>query len=188
MTKGRSNFNLLVVRGELYAVGGDCGYFNNTTSIEKLDKVSGEWRVVTELGEGRNGCGAACMGSKIYVFGGGLGGNDSTTWNFFDVETEEWASASTSVVHRQLPREFGCCSAVVVPSSNFTYTSLFIGSFLLSLLRDHFLFHSPALLSFSNKHSMGAILSALFCILCSVSCVSIVCLCVFRYSQSSGSQ
>ena len=94
---------------------------SNMTSIEKLDKVSGEWRVVTVLeGEERFGCGAACMGSKIYVFGGG--GDLSTTWNFFDVETEQWASASTSVEHRQLPREFCAGSALVVPSSTFTYT------------------------------------------------------------------
>ena len=120
MTKGRSDFNLLVVRGELFAVGDD-GYGSNITSIEKLDKVSGEWRVVTELGENRHGCGAACMGSKIYVFGG-YGSNHTSTWNFFDVETEEWASASTSIEHRKLPRGFYAGSAVVVPSSNFTYT------------------------------------------------------------------
>ena len=118
MTKGRSLCNLLVVRGELYAVGGDS---NNIASIEKLDKVSGEWRVVTELGEGRYGCGAACMGSKIYVFGGD-GGNIRSTWNFFDLETEQWASASVSVEHRRLPRAFDAGSALVVPSSNFTYT------------------------------------------------------------------
>ena len=103
-------------------MGGD-GPGSGITSIEKLDKVSGEWRVVTELGEVRHGCGAACMGSKIYVFGGGsFGGNHTTTWNFFDVETEEWASASVSVEHRQLPRRFDAGSALVVPPSTFTYT------------------------------------------------------------------
>ena len=119
MTKRRYNFNLLVVRSELYAVGGDA-----IISIEKLDKVSGGWRVVTVLeGECRYACGAACMGSKIYVFGGGgLIDNHRSTWNFFDVETEQWASASTSVEHRQLPREFCAGSALVVPSSTFTYT------------------------------------------------------------------
>jgi hypothetical protein len=123
MTKRRYDFDLLVVRGELYAVGGDVPFRgDDMTSIEKLDKVSGEWRVVAELGESRLGCGAACMGSKIYMFGGRHGGNYSTNWNFFDVETEQWASASTSVEHRQLPREFSRGSAVVVPSSTFMYT------------------------------------------------------------------
>ncbi len=113
----------MVVRGELYAVGGDGGVIN-TTSIEKLDKVWGEWREVTELeGEYRRSCGAAaaCMGSKIYVFGGGWG-NHASTRDFFDVETVLWASASTSSVeHRQLPRGFYGGSALVVPSSTFTY-------------------------------------------------------------------
>ncbi len=53
MTKGRRNFNLLVVRGELYAMG-DERYRSSMTSIERLDKVSGEWRVAKEIEEDRS--------------------------------------------------------------------------------------------------------------------------------------
>ena len=100
MTKGRHVLNLVVAEDELYAVGGD-RYVNINLSIEKLSKVSGAWQVVAEIEEYRWGCGAAAVGSKIYVFGGYGGGHEST-WNAFDVTTEQWASASIPAEKRKL--------------------------------------------------------------------------------------
>ena len=114
MTKGRHILNLVVVEDELYAVGGD-GYGNNL-SIEKLSKASGAWQVVAEIDENRWVCSAAAVGSKIYVFGGR--GHEST-WNAFDVTTEQWASASIPAEKRKLSSrsEFYYGKAITVPSS-----------------------------------------------------------------------
>ena len=107
MTRRRSSFKLAVVGGEIYAVGGE-GY----ASIEKLDKGLGVWRVVAEIGESRVFCGVCAVGPKIYVMGGR--GLDST-WNAFDVNARQWASANTSVEDRTLPRDFVLGQALTVP-------------------------------------------------------------------------
>ena len=106
---------------ELYAVGGDI----TSISIEKLDKELGVWRVVAD-GEGRYGCGAAAVGSKIFVFGSDDGVHKQvhkSTWNAFDVITEQWASASISVEDRRLPRDFYYGQALTVPP--FIYSFVF---------------------------------------------------------------
>ena len=114
MTKTRHRFNLVVAEGELYAVGGD----DASMSIEKLDKASGVWRVVTRIGETRNDCGTAVLGSKIYVLGGTNGnGVHDCTWNAFDVLTNKWASASMSYNMRTMPRGFHGGDALTVPPS-----------------------------------------------------------------------
>ena len=120
MTKKRSAFNLVVVEDELYAVGGE-GYGSTSISIEKLDKELGVWRVVAEIGEVRRGCGAAAVGSKIFVFGANNVVHKST-WNAFDVITEQWASASISVEDRRLPRDFFYGQALTVPPMLTKYT------------------------------------------------------------------
>ena len=74
-----------------------------------MDRLTGRWEVVSELkGGNRTGCGATCLGSKIVV----LGGIDDSSfdiensWDSFDVSTRQWASATTPVSARKLPREF----------------------------------------------------------------------------------
>ena len=70
--------------------------------------------------ERRYGCGAAAVGSKIYVFGGGDDvDSHSSTWNAFDVGTGQWASASTPASKRKLSFRggFDAGQALTVPSS-----------------------------------------------------------------------
>ena len=104
MTKFRSRFNLLAVEGELYAV--------TCTTIEKLDKGLGVWRVVAEIGERWFDSGACAVGSKIYVIGGNNGYHESIA---FDVITEQLSSASLSVEDRVLPRGFSRGHASTMP-------------------------------------------------------------------------
>ena len=116
MTKGRCHFNLVVVEDELYAVGGAV----ENLSIEKLSKVSGTWQLVAKADEIQNGCCAAAVGSKIYVFGGYLGfGVLTSTWNAFDVTTEQWANASIPAQNRKISsrNQFYLGMALTVPSS-----------------------------------------------------------------------
>ena len=102
------------MENELYAVGGEP--FTNKLSIEKLSKFSGAWQMVVEIDEIRWGCGAAAVGSKIYVFGGSSDAHKST-WNAFDVGTGQWASASTPASKRKLSSrgEFHSGQAMTVP-------------------------------------------------------------------------
>ena len=95
-------------------VSGD--WYGNILSIEKLSKVSGAWQVVAEIEEDRYACGAAAVGSKIYVFGGY---GHRSTWNAFDVTTEQWASASIPAEKRKLSdrKGFYLGMAITVPSS-----------------------------------------------------------------------
>ena len=114
MVRKRRCFKLVVVENELYAVGGEL----NKLSIEKLSKFSGAWQVVAEIKEDRWGCGAAAVGSKIYVLGGYVDAHIST-WNAFDVGTGQWASASTPASKRKLSSRGGFYGgqALTVPSS-----------------------------------------------------------------------
>ena len=102
----------MVVEDELYAVG---GIYGNYLSIEKLSKVSGTWQVVADIAEVRYGCGAAAVGSKIYVFGG----RGKSTWNAFDVATQQWASVSIPAEKRKLSSRWAFThgQAMTVPSS-----------------------------------------------------------------------
>ena len=115
MTKERCRLTLMVVGDELYAV---CrNQHIEELMIEKLSKVSAAWEVVTTLQEGRLGSSAAVVGSKIYVFGGGLSRIQESTWNAFDVLAGQWASVSVSYENRKLPRnDFSVGTAISVPS------------------------------------------------------------------------
>ena len=114
--RGGCDFYLLVVNNELYAVGGD----ENATevrSIEKMDRLTRVWQVITELNVDRTGSAVVSMGSKIVLLGGGdEGSEERSTWDAFDVISRQWASSTLSAATRRLPRNYfylGC--AVVVP-------------------------------------------------------------------------
>jgi hypothetical protein len=89
MTKGRWNFSLFVFNNELYAVGGDDDGEN--TTIEKRDKVTMEWKIVTNHEKSRQHCASVLVGSKIFLLGGE--GNE-LTFDFFDLESKVWQSST----------------------------------------------------------------------------------------------
>jgi hypothetical protein len=92
MVARRAQFKLLVVNGELYAVGGDDATTNKTT-IEKFDRRSQTWSVVATLKEQRLMLSSSAAGSKIYVFGGMVSSTKALeTWDAFDVRTNTWDS------------------------------------------------------------------------------------------------
>ena len=88
----RAQFKLLVVNGELYAVGGDDAMTNRTT-IEKFDRRSQSWSVVTTLKEQRLMLSSSVAGSKIYIFGGMVSSTKALdSWDAYDVRTGTWES------------------------------------------------------------------------------------------------
>ena len=94
--KTRRDFsNLLVVRGSLYAVGGDVDELGTkaTRTIEVFDKVRNTWETVVAFKDERQGFSTNSFGSKIYIFGGSSNGNyELNTWDAYDVITRQWDS------------------------------------------------------------------------------------------------
>jgi len=92
MTIRRAQFKLLVVNGDLYAVGGDDAMTNKTT-IEKFDRRAQAWSVIATLKEQRLMLSSSVAGSKIYIFGGMVSSTKALeTWDAYDVRTGTWES------------------------------------------------------------------------------------------------
>lgn len=105
MSVRRAQFKLLVVNGELYAVGGDDAMTNKTT-IEKFDRRLQAWSIVATLKEQRLMLSSSVAGSKIYVFGGMVSSTKALeTWDAFDVRTNAWDS-DDHTVHNEVDHPF----------------------------------------------------------------------------------
>lgn len=92
MVVRRAQFKLLVVNGELFAVGGDDATTHKTT-IEKFNRVQQSWSIVTTFKEQRLMHSSTVAGSKIYIFGGMVSSTKAlNTWDAFDVRSNKWDS------------------------------------------------------------------------------------------------
>ena len=90
----RAQFKLLVVNGDLYAVGGDDATTLKTT-IEKFNRLTQNWSIVTEFKEQRLMHSSTVAGSKIYIFGGMVSSQLALkSWDAYDVRNNRWDSDS----------------------------------------------------------------------------------------------
>ena len=82
---------LLLVEGQLYAVGGDTLASRGTPSIEVYDTTTTSWRVLTFFNAPRKLFSSVAVGTKIYIFGGK---DESycniTTFDVYDTHTGLW--------------------------------------------------------------------------------------------------
>jgi hypothetical protein len=96
LTTKRDFFNLLVVKGDLYAVGGDKDEEGNQATfrtIEMFDKTLDKWKIITAFKDERRGFSTSSVGSKIFVFGGSSDEfYELNTWDAYDVANFEWDS------------------------------------------------------------------------------------------------
>ncbi len=95
MTAERIWFRLLVVRGALYAVGGDVDGTGKSLvpTIERLDLEHNRWEKVGEFREVRRVFSTSAVNDKIYVFGGrDVNYGTLQDWDCFDCATCEWES------------------------------------------------------------------------------------------------
>jgi hypothetical protein len=116
LTKPRKVLDLFVINQELYAAGS-----KNELWIEKRDRQTGTWELVSELDDdNREDCAVATCGSTIYFFGGE---NQSITnsWNSFDIHTNTWASQCQDVAMRKLPCPFHYGKALCITPSRITW-------------------------------------------------------------------
>lgn len=112
MKRNRCNFSLFIYEDELYAVGGE--YHGG--SIEKMNKETNIWEMVTILDENRDGNTSMLIGSKIFIFGGK---EQKTDFNYFDLKKNKWASKDEESIYfnienRFIPREIDFAKAVLI--------------------------------------------------------------------------
>jgi hypothetical protein len=100
---------LLEYKNELYTIGCNLIKGNNYMVIEKRDNKNKKWTCITKLYEDRGGCGVFLVGSKIYLIGGK---SNQNTFNFYDIETNKWASEYQTDNLRKLNRNFFYSNAV----------------------------------------------------------------------------
>lgn len=88
MVHPRSSFKLVVVNDDLFAVGGDEG-----CTIEKFDRVAGEWHEVTAFPSFRRNFVVGVWENGIYVMGGqGRRQNLLQNGEYYDVVRDSWTS------------------------------------------------------------------------------------------------
>ena len=90
MTKQRIKCSLFIYDGEIYAVGGDVS--KESISIEKRNKTTQLWELVSVLEVDRYLCASVLVDSKIYFFGGGYdeSSNNRSTFDVYDIKTDLW--------------------------------------------------------------------------------------------------
>lgn len=97
----RSHFQLVVVEGRLYAVGGDEDF-----SIEVLDEVHNLWRVIAYIPDSRQAFASCVMGAHIVVVGGLNAVREGLTSSVsFNTRTGSWNTDES--LQPTLPEEYG---------------------------------------------------------------------------------
>lgn len=93
LNNGRKNLKLLVVKGKLYAVGGD-----DEGSIEFLNEDTEEWEIITNFPVYKTNFAATTDGENIFVFGGqDIRRSFLTTWECFNVSCEKWTVSKAKI-------------------------------------------------------------------------------------------
>jgi len=114
MTKPRCALYLFVYQEELYALSGD--RMEQNVTMEKRNKVTKKWELVTDSGQNRYTCSSVFVGSRVYILGG-IG--FTSTFDFFDLRSMKWASQDVGSAYfdeatRQLPRPIVESQAVLI--------------------------------------------------------------------------
>lgn len=126
MQRRRDFFNLLVVQGRLYAVGGDVDDAGNQTlrTIEVYVDATDCWEHVTDFPNARKGFSTCAIGSKIFVFAGDSRNSDEhddnhslSTWDAFDIEQRQWESQWRDYRLRTMPLIDNWGQAVAMPGT-----------------------------------------------------------------------
>lgn len=99
MLKARYSFSLVVVGGELYAIGGD-----DMETIERYTPMSDAWTYVTAVKNKRAHAVVCASGDSVFFFGGSSAYMlEEVGWDALDVRSLSWLSATRPDVLRELP-------------------------------------------------------------------------------------
>ena len=93
------DLKLMTIQDTVYVVGGDVMMPSYESeggpiigSIERLNKSTNTWEIVTNFPSERRGIAACALGRVIYIFGGRAGTTDLSTWDAYDVVASKWLS------------------------------------------------------------------------------------------------
>jgi hypothetical protein len=92
MCHARYHFHLIVYKSDLYAVGGG---INDNTSIEKFNKVTRTWSVITYFNFQVYYPSVSLIKETIFLFGG-IG--DDYLWSSYNIELNKWNCSINNVM------------------------------------------------------------------------------------------
>ncbi|XP_023660371.1 influenza virus NS1A-binding protein homolog A [Paramormyrops kingsleyae] len=115
MRMPRARFQMAVLMGQLYVMGGSNGHSDELSCGEMYDLQTDEWTQVPELRTNRCNAGVCALNSKLYVVGGSdpSGQKSLNNSDAFDPVTKTWTSCAPLNIRRH--------QAAVCELGNFMY-------------------------------------------------------------------
>uniref|UniRef100_A0A672JG64 BTB domain-containing protein n=1 Tax=Salarias fasciatus TaxID=181472 RepID=A0A672JG64_SALFA len=102
MRTPRARFQMAVLMGQLYVIGGSNGHSDELSCGEMYDPHADEWVQVPELRTNRCNAGVCSLNNKLYVVGGSdpCGQKGLKNCDAFDPVTKTWANCASLNIRR----------------------------------------------------------------------------------------
>uniref|UniRef100_A0A3Q0S9T8 Influenza virus NS1A binding protein a n=1 Tax=Amphilophus citrinellus TaxID=61819 RepID=A0A3Q0S9T8_AMPCI len=102
MRTPRARFQMAVLMGQLYVIGGSNGHSDELSCGEKYDPHADEWTQVPELRTNRCNAGVCSLNNKLYVVGGSdpCGQKGLKNCDAFDPVTKTWTNCASLNIRR----------------------------------------------------------------------------------------
>ncbi|KAJ8384510.1 hypothetical protein AAFF_G00204250 [Aldrovandia affinis] len=115
MRTPRARFQMAVLMGQLYVMGGSNGYSDELSCGETYDPIADEWTQVPELRTNRCNAGVCSLNNKLFVVGGAdpCGQKGLKNCDAFDPVTKTWSNCAPLNTRRH--------QAAVCELDNFMY-------------------------------------------------------------------
>ncbi|CAG11610.1 unnamed protein product, partial [Tetraodon nigroviridis] len=102
MRTPRARFQMAVLMGQLYVIGGSNGHSDELSCGERYDPLADEWVQVPELRTNRCNAGVCSLNNKLYVVGGSdpCGQKGLKNCDAFDPVTKTWSNCASLNIRR----------------------------------------------------------------------------------------
>uniref|UniRef100_A0A8C4IQ87 Influenza virus NS1A binding protein a n=1 Tax=Dicentrarchus labrax TaxID=13489 RepID=A0A8C4IQ87_DICLA len=102
MRTPRARFQMAVLMGQLYVIGGSNGHSDELSCGERYDPQADEWAQVPELRTNRCNAGVCSLNNKLYVVGGSdpCGQKGLKNCDAFDPVTKTWSNCANLNIRR----------------------------------------------------------------------------------------
>uniref|UniRef100_A0A674NF39 Influenza virus NS1A binding protein a n=1 Tax=Takifugu rubripes TaxID=31033 RepID=A0A674NF39_TAKRU len=102
MRTPRARFQMAVLMGQLYVIGGSNGHSDELSCGERYDPLADEWVQVPELRTNRCNAGVCSLNNKLYVVGGSdpCGQKGLKNCDVFDPVTKTWSNCASLNIRR----------------------------------------------------------------------------------------
>ncbi|XP_041464613.1 kelch-like protein 9 [Lytechinus variegatus] len=113
MIDGRESFQLGVLNGKIYAVGGRVDDKTSLSAVERYDPCRDVWEAVESLGDPRRCVAVAAHSNRLYAMGGSGNQKISSKVEYFDDDKDEWQACKCL----RIPRFF----SILLPHGDYLY-------------------------------------------------------------------